>query len=74
MLAVLAALVIGRWQFKPVAHAEPQKTDREIYEEKGAEIFWLKYDEEFHNQKAAEAKVKKDSLLESLKGLNQEEQ
>jgi len=39
MIAIIAAIVLGLWKFtRPEAHAEPQKSEKDVYVGKRVEI------------------------------------
>lgn len=64
---IIIVLCIWLWVYlKPSAHAEPQKSDKEIYSEQWKLVGEYKYDEEQANNKALESKKKKDELLNKL--------
>lgn len=75
MVIVLAVLILWLWKYtRPVAHAEPQKSEKQIYAEKWQAIGELKYEEKEMTRMAQEAKAKKDALLEDLNSTNEGEQ
>jgi hypothetical protein len=75
MIIILVVLVLWLWKWTlPTAHAEPQKTEKQIYSEKWQAIGELKYEEREMTRKAQEAKAKKDALLEDLNSTNEGEQ
>ena len=75
MIAILVALIVGLWRAgRPTAHAEPQKSEKQVYAEKWQAIGELKYEEREMTRKAQEAKAKKDALLEDLNSTNEGEQ